>query len=162
MWNKKRNIKIISSRGFTLIEILVVVAIIAVLASIVIVGLSGFRSRGRDARRVSDLRTVQNVLELYYAKNRTYPALGSTPAWSDLSTALAGPSAGLGVSMIPSDPLPGGFYGYCSYGTDQHYVLGTTLEQTDAQVQTDSYKGTDCNPGGLNCSGGGLIYCIQF
>ncbi|MCX6703024.1 MAG: prepilin-type N-terminal cleavage/methylation domain-containing protein [Candidatus Wolfebacteria bacterium] len=162
MWNKKINIKRISSRGFTLIEILVVVAIIAVLASIVIVGLSGFRSRGRDARRVSDLRTVQNVLELYYAKNRTYPSLGSTPAWSDIVTALAGPGAGLGVSNIPSDPLPGKAYGYCSYGSDQHYVLEATLEQVDAQVGRDSYKGVDCSPGGVSCSSGELVYCIQF
>ena len=42
-------------KGFTLIEILVVVAIISILASVVLVGLGPTRKIGRDARRISDL-----------------------------------------------------------------------------------------------------------
>ena len=49
-------------KGFTLIEILIVVAIIAILASIVLVGLGPTQQSGRDARRLSDLHEIQNGL----------------------------------------------------------------------------------------------------
>ena len=62
-----------SQQGFTLIEILIVVAIIAILASVVLVGLGPTQAQGRDARRISDLREVQTGLELYYNKNGVYP-----------------------------------------------------------------------------------------
>ena len=58
-----------TEKGFTLIEILIVVAIIAILASVVLVGLGPTQSGGRDARRVSDLSEVQNGFELYYNKS---------------------------------------------------------------------------------------------
>jgi len=55
-------------KGFTLIEMLVVVAVIGLLASLILVGLSSFRTRGRDTRRVADTKEIQNGLELYYMK----------------------------------------------------------------------------------------------
>ncbi len=59
--------------GFTLLELLVVMTIIAILAAI---GLSNYTrslSRGRDARRRSDLKTIQNALEQYYLAKGVYP-----------------------------------------------------------------------------------------
>ena len=51
--------------GFTLVELLVVIAIIAVLASIALLSLAPAQKAGRDARRIADLRTMQSVLQLY-------------------------------------------------------------------------------------------------
>ncbi len=62
--------------GFTLIEILVVVAIISVLSAVVVVGLGPARRQGRDARRIMDLKQVQVALELYYNAYGQYPASG--------------------------------------------------------------------------------------
>ena len=67
-------------KGFTLIEILIVVAIIAILASVVLVGLGPTQQAGRDARRISDLHEVQNGLELYYNKCGYYPGTSSSLA----------------------------------------------------------------------------------
>jgi prepilin-type N-terminal cleavage/methylation domain-containing protein len=113
-------------KGFTLIEILIVVAIIAILASVILVGLGPTQSLGRDARRVSDLHEVQNGLELYYNSQGSYPIADDT-VWTNLGTALnaAVPS----ISAIPNDPS-GGTHSYI-YGTDAKgasYILQATLE----------------------------------
>ena len=60
-------------RGFTLIELLVVIAIIGVLASMVMTSLSKAKAKARDARRVEDIRQIQNALEMYYAEHGRYP-----------------------------------------------------------------------------------------
>ncbi len=153
---KKSNKKFskIYKRGFTLIEILIVVAIIGLLSSVVLVGLGSFRARGRDARRIADLRGVQNSMELYYFKNNNYPAAST---WNDLKTALTG--AGIGVSIIPTDPLSdsGETYYYGVSTDNQSYILGATLEDENNSSLKDD---TDVSIYGVNCAD--PVYCVQF
>ena len=66
--------KINFKKGFTLIELLVVVAIIGVLASVVLASLNSARAKARDARRLGDIRSIKNALELYYNDHGYYPA----------------------------------------------------------------------------------------
>jgi len=61
-------------KGYTLIEMLMVVAIIGVLASSILIGLGSARSKARDARRITDLKSTQTALELYYSKYGVYPS----------------------------------------------------------------------------------------
>ncbi len=112
------------NKGFTLVEILIVVAIIGILASIILVGLNSFRSSGRDARRIADVHQVQNALELYFTKNGSYPAAAS---WAALTSTIIG--AGIGVNTLPNDPTVGRSYGYCNpVGDQSRYALGAYLE----------------------------------
>lgn len=60
-------------KGFTVIEVLVVVAIIGLLASIVLTNLSTAKSRGRDAKRKSDMIQIRTALELYFNEHNSYP-----------------------------------------------------------------------------------------
>ena len=170
---KKPNIKLFTShfsllthqKGFTLIEVLIVVSIIGLLASIVLVGLGGFRARGADARRIVDLRQVQNALELYYQKNGNYPSLPGCPAggyssrscWNDLAGALR--DAGIGVPRIPNDPDATASY---DYGTDgQTYTLGAKLKGRDPAFNDD----VDGLSNGLDCTAGlpeETAYCVSF
>ena len=93
-----------TKKGFTLIELLVVVAIIGVLATVVLGSISSARAKARDAQRVSDIKTIQTALELYYLDNGFYPKVnwagshlgGNTSAWTILGTRL-------GVTL-PVDP----------------------------------------------------------
>jgi prepilin-type N-terminal cleavage/methylation domain-containing protein len=64
--------------GFTLIELLVVIAIIGILATIAAVALNTARQRSRDAKRVADIKAIQDSLALYYADNNGYPSAPSS------------------------------------------------------------------------------------
>ena len=145
--------KKVNKKGFTLIELLIVVAILGVLASVVLVGLGPVQKQGRDARRISDLRQVQNGLELYYNRNGSYPT-GITN-WGQLANTLT--RAGIGISNIPVDPTNNSTYFY-RYGSDgTSYVLGARLEDTNNPRLRDDVDGNvlsvDCND---------PVYCIRL
>lgn len=59
--------------GFTLVELLVVMAIIGVLVTIAGGGFRLSQVRGRDTQRKSDLKQIANALELYYSDYGAYP-----------------------------------------------------------------------------------------
>lgn len=70
-------------RGFTIVELLIVIVVIAILAAITVVAFNGIQARARDATRQSDIRQVQKLVEMYYAEHGEYPKTAdsiSTPA----------------------------------------------------------------------------------
>ena len=139
-----------SIKGFTLIELLVVIAIIGILASIILASLSTAQAKGRDARRISDIKQIQLALELYYDANGTYPANIYN------NNGSAGPSilvSGGYISAVPDDPEATGactdgsqsycysYVGLCSAGgacTPTSYHLGASLETSNAALANDS------------------------
>ena len=161
-------------KGFTLIEILIVVAIIAILASIVLVGLGPTQQAGRDARRLSDLRQVQNGLELYFSKCGYYPGaavagscsgtpFGQISTWVALKASLTG--SGIGVSTMPADPSAGHTYYYGTTATGGSYVLGAVLENANGSV-FNNYQAPDTTNYTIGDSFGGCAaaatYCITL
>jgi prepilin-type N-terminal cleavage/methylation domain-containing protein len=99
-----------SSDGFTLIELLVVISIISLLSTLTMSSLSSARQKSRDAIRLSDMRTVQIALELYYAANNAYPSTGgvfkSECLFSNSTNADVIPNlTPIYLSRIPSDPF---------------------------------------------------------
>lgn len=60
--------------GFTLVELLVVMSIIGVLATLISSGFRSAQVRGRDAQRKSDLKELSNSLELFYSDYGRYPS----------------------------------------------------------------------------------------
>ena len=67
-----------AQKGFTLIELMVVMAIIAVLATTLIPQLTGAQARARDAGRVATLKNFSAVLETYLSDEGVYPRSPST------------------------------------------------------------------------------------
>ncbi|HAC56024.1 TPA: type II secretion system protein GspG, partial [Candidatus Saccharibacteria bacterium] len=61
--------------GFTIVELLIVIVIIGILATLVIVTFSGVQQRARDSERKTDINAIAGQLEAAYAKTGTYPAL---------------------------------------------------------------------------------------
>ena len=155
-----------SKRGFTLIEIMIVVAIIAILASVVLIGLGPTQRIGRDARRLSDLRQVQTGLELYFNKCGYYPGTEQSgtcgprqdiATWDALNSSLTGSNIGINQN-IPNDPSSGRTYDYRSDGVT--YVLRADLEDTGNQSLQGDVDGTVL---GLDCGETTApYYCIQL
>jgi prepilin-type N-terminal cleavage/methylation domain-containing protein len=139
-------------RGFTLIELLVVIAIIGILASIVLASLDSARKKGRDARRIADIKQIQLALELYYDANSVYP-----PALTSANLVTPGY-----ISVLPNDPTNGAAYSYApwastgSASTCSSYHLGASLEtsnstslSSDADVTTLTAGTGETNPSGV-------------
>lgn len=126
-----------TNKGFTLIELLVVIAIIGVLASVVLASLNSARAKGRDAKRMSDLKQMQLALEGYYADNGSYPTTngswrGTSPGcYSGDGATFLNPLVTWGyISTIPQDPTPvdNNCYLYRSNGTDYMFITYRTVE----------------------------------
>jgi type IV pilus assembly protein PilA len=64
-------------RGFSLIEILVVILIIGVLAAIALPAFLGQRSKGQDSSAKSAARNLVSAMESFFATNKTYVGAGS-------------------------------------------------------------------------------------
>lgn len=63
-----------TSSGFTIVELLIVIVVIGVLATITIVAYNGIQTRARDTTRASDIAAIRKALDLYRASNDRYPA----------------------------------------------------------------------------------------
>jgi general secretion pathway protein G len=119
-----------SHRGFTLIELLVVIAIIGILSSVVLASLNSARQKGRDTRRIADIKQLQLALELSYDANSVYPATLASLATDGY------------ISVIPTDPTgAANGYGYVQLSSGADYVLGATLEQAGHTVLDSDYDG---------------------
>jgi prepilin-type N-terminal cleavage/methylation domain-containing protein len=103
--------------AFTLVELLIAIAIIGVFTTIVIGSVSSSKAKGRDVQRITDMKQIQLALALYFDNNRTYPG--------DLSSLV---DNGDYMSSIPVDPQTGDPYEYQSLSPFRTYCIGVTLE----------------------------------
>ena len=120
------------SNGFTLIELLVVVAIIGILASIVSAALIGSRAKGRDAKRISDVKAIQLALETYFNDNGYYPNLLVTIVPNYLPSQLTDPSTG-NAYFYTSYNLTSQSNSTCVAAPPLKYHLAAALESNDNQ-----------------------------
>lgn len=65
-------------KGFTLIELMVVISIISLLSSVVLAALKDARDRAEGAKIVSEIRSLQTALELYRSQFGNYPIVGDS------------------------------------------------------------------------------------
>jgi type II secretion system protein G len=104
-----------SERGFTLIEMMIVVAIIAILVAILVPNFMRARAQAQTAACEANLKEIATALELYQTDHEQYPDVTS-------ATDVTNTEANLGsyLRQTPIDPVaPTGFYTYQVANYDQ-------------------------------------------
>jgi prepilin-type N-terminal cleavage/methylation domain-containing protein len=125
--------------GFTLVELLIVIAIIGILATAAVVNLRTLKSKARDVRRLSDITQIRKALEVYNYGEGAYPGAHCTGlvglvdclSWASNNDWIPG------LDPMPKDPLnmtgdDGVYYRYLyqiiADNPKNHYLLYYNLE----------------------------------
>ena len=134
--------------GFTLIEILVVITIIALLATIGIGSYSTVTKLSADSRRKADLEDIRAALEMYKANNGSYPKSPASPPTSD--TIFQDAASNIYMQKVPKDPKSPTYIYVINVAVDgTTYTLGTYIEN-------EATSGNVCGVcGSTNCN-----YCL--
>jgi prepilin-type N-terminal cleavage/methylation domain-containing protein len=156
------------NKGFTIIELLVVISIISFLASIVLVNVNMYMSKARDARTKADIRQIIIAMQMYYADHGSYPTTngnwaclkssgscwngsysGSATLISDLATY---------ISNIPKAQANSGCYAYDTYLYNSSWGSPASIiwkkETPFVTGECDGYYA-----GSYDC---GYYYCYQY
>ncbi|MEI8067764.1 MAG: type II secretion system protein [Candidatus Shapirobacteria bacterium] len=127
-----------NKKGFTLIEMLVVISIIAILTALISVSFSMAQKKARDSRRMQDMKSLQTAAEQYYSSNdSTYP----------LSLGLLSVD-GLYIQSIPKDPKDG--TDYSNDMSDTEYCVCALLDGASNANSSSGCKISD-KPGDYFC-----------
>ncbi len=162
MFNNKKNK---TYNGFTLVELLVVIGIIAVILGISIFGIGGARKGSRDTKRKADLETIRSAAELYRSDNDGYPGslavmtayLGATPA--DPISSQSYDYVIDSASCTCDSSLPGCAFS-CLLGADPSCLTNCTSYEVWAAMENPSTPDAACSPTGGSCGSGTCNFCV--
>jgi len=136
--------RVIKKKGFTLLELLVVVGIIALLLSIAVVSYSGAQKRARDSKRRSDLKAMQGALEQYYGANSNQYPVGDCSVAKDYMN-----------SAWPADPVNAGDNIYSYSGVD-----GCLITEYCLCAKLEAESGGNASDGSCTWSDSGSYFCV--
>ncbi len=132
------------SRAFTLTELLIVVAIVALFSAVVLNHLNATRSENRDQKRIADIEDITQALKLFFEAYGGYPAVLSPQTLVETGFLIEVPKPPAGV------PNKEYLYSALNRGCTS-YHLGTYLENSDlsvfardADAESSSSIGVDC------------------
>jgi general secretion pathway protein G len=163
--------------GFTLIELVIVISVLAILAGAMIPRFTSKLAAARDARRLSDINAVRDAIDQYYQDKGTYPAPKPNAAaggWdiSDDGDFIPDLVDKGYLSDVPKDPLNDATYQYRYFvytkgqygcvGATPYYVLGIrNFETADFATRNKGFfkcSGRDWSNEFAYVTGGGASY----
>lgn len=166
-------------KAFTLIEILVVIAIIGILATISAVWYLNAQQKARDQHRISIANDIKQALELYYDKYKTYPVSNNCgvdiPGFTYKACSSNNISGGRWITKDakfaefldnePVDPKPSSPAQFGKPGTFYYYQInGNAYMLIFALENKDHYTGEDgvrpgLKAGGLGAGAASILCC---
>lgn len=140
-------------KSFSLVEILVVVTIISLLASIAAVSYSRFVKQSRDARRKTDIEQIRAAVEMYRNFKGAYPTPGMVFGSGSIVDSSVVPTTTY-MSKVPNDPLS------TSPSSHTYYYTSTAPSYQDYEVC--AYMEGGETSVSINLCGSGLVcnYCM--
>ncbi|HEU4967123.1 MAG TPA: prepilin-type N-terminal cleavage/methylation domain-containing protein [Candidatus Saccharimonadales bacterium] len=132
-------------KGFTIVELLIVIIIIGILATLVIVTFTGIQAKARDSKRQTDLNAVDSHVEAFFAQYGFYPSLADLQSATFLSTFLKGfdPAALTDPKGGALSATVGGTnYGYVASGSD---AAGTCSNTTATTITSGVPQDNGCS-----------------
>ena len=125
-------------RGFTLIELIIVVAIIAIMAGIASVAIAGSRGKARDAVRKADMHHLRRAFHQYQTDNDVFPA--ADESWGQVPNIDA-----IYIKNMPTDPTVTTPFLYATHDSatinDVEFGIECILE-TDSDTDTGEASGS--------------------
>lgn len=158
-------------KGFTIIELIIVVAIIAILTAIMTSNFGESKKKSRDAKRVSDIVQLQLALEMFFDRCNQYPTVTDVGAgmWpvGRVPSLIANNGCPTGIMLssfigkIPAPPTTANYI-YVVNNTYTDYVLRAKLE-TKTQALDDDVDGLLTALGNTDCSDASpnFYFCVQ-
>ncbi len=137
-----------NKKGFSIFEVLVVVSIISILATIGFSTYASMQKKARDARRTSDLELIRASLEQFRSNNNDYPSSLPYPSGNGLCDP-SGCGAGIYIQTLPVDPNLAQRYWYQRVSSSD-YSICAYLDKPDT-----SSLGNCAVSGSLVCN-----YCL--
>lgn len=126
-FKKGLSVEASAKSGFSLVELLVVITIIAILSVAAYSAVGGNTIKARDAKSKQDISTIQQALELYFAEKSIYPP---TLTGTDIPKKY--------LSDIPKDP-GAGKHNYLYKVSGATYQIAATLENDGALANYEAY-----------------------
>lgn len=143
------------SRGFTLVELVVVISILAILSGVLVPRVSSHLKTARDARRLADIKAVREAIEQYHADYGTYPAPNANSSFGGWDVSFDGDFIGVlrdqgYLDEDAADPENDEEYHYRYYvyaknsygcaGDSEYFVLGIrSFESPDFAAKNRGY-----------------------
>ena len=127
------------SKGFTIVELLIVIVVIAILATLVIVTFTGIQQKARDSKRQTDIDAVDSHLEAFYASNGYYPTLAALqdPSW--VSSNMKGlDESALADPKVPSNDVSATQTGIKGAADASHYGYNTSAGSNTCTGSTET------------------------
>lgn len=145
-------------QGFTLMELLVVVAIIGILIAIAAASYGTLQKAARDSRRVSDIKAIQTAWEQYFsdpANSQNYP--GPIGSYVTCTIDLMNSSATFLPAGFPTDPKTGASY----TGVDGGSLCSNATYCFCAGMETSEGGNSDKDCNGNSNSAYKSYYCVR-
>jgi len=139
-----------TSKGFTIVELLIVIVVIAILATISIIAYNGMQAKARDTSRSNTLTSVKKALEYYYTQNDKYPTVSGCVDAGCNVTNLRPTLVPTYISAIDGDPGSSSLIYYIVNPTGSGYGMRVSYETKSAckyispQGNTGWWGNIDC------------------
>ena len=145
-------------KGFTIVELLIVIVVIGILAGLVLNTFSNVQKKARDTERTTDLKAIQGQLEAYYAQNAKYPTLANV---NDNDTGSATSFVSVNMKGIDREAFrdpkaAAGTYVVAASTTANQYVYAVT------PAGCDNGAGGDCTAYTLDATAEGATAITQL